>query len=535
MSAEHTDRKLHRRERSRGGGRLRLAAAAVLAAAVLGAACSAAPPAAGPSPPRPAAAAPAPAVSSGTEAAGGAPAAAAPADSRALTTLYSDLQSQIDAFETGIRLLQEDREELGMAQLAAAAARIRQGTARCTELPGCDLDLFISAYDYLLDEQSEALRSQSFRLAEAEATPAGESPREPGLAPFAGELPAAGRSVNLLNGTDLGDLIRLNGPVRAALDDWLTWMRPQLQTAWHNYQFLRPRMAPIYEEADLPEALLFGMLAAESGGKVHAHSRAGAAGPLQFMRSTGRRYGLVEQDGFDLRYDPAAATRANVAYIVQYLGAFGNSLEKVLAAYNGGEARMGRIQRRYGETSFWDSRVYYQFPRETRQYVPRVLAAAWLFLHPETYRLGLMSVDTSTAELEPRAPIALDELAICLGETGGRPYGWFRTLRNLNPRLEAGERVEPGSTIVVPAALVAAYEERCLEGELMAEIELMHDANYPERPEMIPYTVRNGDTLGRIAARFRCVNVRELAAVNNIRPPRYLIRAGQRLRIPSCA
>ena len=117
---------------------------------------------------------------------------------------------------------------------------------------------------------------------------------------------------------------------------------------------------------------------------------------------------------------------------------------------------------------------------------------------------------------------------------GGAPHGWFRTLRNLNPALGPGDRLEPGETLIVPAHLVAAYEERCLEGELVAESRLMHEANYPERPEMIPYTVRRGDTLGRIAARFPCVNVRELAAVNNIRPPRYLIRAGQRLRIPAC-
>ena len=455
-------------------------------------------------------------------------------DSRALKLLYSDLQSQIDAFESGVRLLQEAREELGMAQLAAASSRIRQGTASCTELPGCDLDLFIGAYDYLLDDQSKALRSQGFRLAKAEATLEEESPREAGTAPFSGQMPDLERSMNLLKGTDLSQLIELNGPVRAALDDWLTWMRPNLKTAWHNYQFLRPQMAPIYEEASLPEALLFGMLAAESGGKVHAHSRAGAAGPLQFIRATGRRYGLVVRDGFDLRYDPEAATRANVAYLSEYLDAFNDSLEKVLAAYNGGEARMGRIQRRYGETGFWDRRVYYQFPRETREYVPRVLAAAWLFLHPEEYGVELAALDPATATLELRSPIALDELAICLGETGGQSHGWFRTLRNLNPRLGPGDRVEPGDPVVVPAALVSAYEELCLDGELLAETRLMHDANYPERPEMIPYTVRNGDTLGRIAARFPCVSVREVAAVNNIRPPRYLIRTGQRLKIPAC-
>ncbi len=87
---------------------------------------------------------------------------------------------------------------------------------------------------------------------------------------------------------------------------------------------------------------------------------------------------------------------------------------------------------------------------------------------------------------------------------------------------------------MVPVAVAALYEERCLGGPLLAEARLMHDANYPEQPEMIPYTVRRGDTLGRIAARFPCVSVRELAAVNNIRPPRYVIREGQRLRIPAC-
>ena len=498
----------------------------LLAVALVATGCASAPASRAPEP-APEAPPPAPAAE---------PAAAAPeaADPQTLKVLYADLQSQIEAFETGIRLLREGRDELGMAQLAAAGSRIRLGTARCVELTGCDLDLFIAAYDYLLDEQSEALRSQGFQLAEAEDTFAEANPREQGTAPFRGEMDEIERSGNLFRGTDLSQLIELNGPVRAALNDWLTWMRPNFKSAWGNYQFLRPQMAPIYEQAGLPEALLFGILASESGGKVHAHSRAGAAGPLQFMSATGRRYGLVVQDGFDLRYDPEAATRANVAYLSQYLRAFNDSLEKVLAAYNGGEARMGRIQRRYGDAGFWDRRVYYQFPRETREYVPRVLAAAWLFLHPERYGLELEQIDPATAELVPTSPIALDELAICLGEFGGQSAGWFRTLRNLNPKLDPGERIEPGERLTVPAALVPAYGERCVEGELLAEIRLMHEANYPERPEMIPYTVRQGDTLGRIASRFPCVNVRELAAVNNIRPPRYLIRAGQRLRIPAC-
>ena len=61
------------------------------------------------------------------------------------------------------------------------------------------------------------------------------------------------------------------------------------------------------------------------------------------------------------------------------------------------------------------------------------------------------------------------------------------------------------------------------------------EANYPEEPEIIPYVVRRGDTLGRIAGRHSCVSLQELAAMNNIRAPRYMIRVGQTIKIPGCS
>ncbi|TMB21433.1 MAG: lytic transglycosylase domain-containing protein, partial [Deltaproteobacteria bacterium] len=107
-------------------------------------------------------------------------------------------------------------------------------------------------------------------------------------------------------GLQLEDAIPLNGPVKRALNDWLTWNRPQLADAYENYLFLREQIAPIYEKANLPEALLFAVMAQETGAKVHSYSSAGAAGPLQFMPTTGRRYGLGSVDGFDMRLDPVA-------------------------------------------------------------------------------------------------------------------------------------------------------------------------------------------------------------------------------------
>jgi membrane-bound lytic murein transglycosylase D len=233
-----------------------------------------------------------------------------------------------------------------------------------------------------------------------------------------------------------------------------------------------------------------------------------------------------------MRLDPAAATKANVDYLNDQFKVLNNSLDKALAAYNGGENRMRRLHRRYKDASLWDSRVFYRLPRETREYVPRVLAAAWLFLHPEDYNLVWPELEIETAELVLQGEIALGELAVCLGQEGN-PNGWFRTLRNLNPRLNPGERVKAGETIEIPAALFPLYESQCLDGDLLQTAQALHEANYPYG-DMIIYIVQPGDTLGRIASRFRCVTVRELADINNIRPPRYVIRVGQRLRIPNC-
>jgi membrane-bound lytic murein transglycosylase D len=343
-----------------------------------------------------------------------------------------------------------------------------------------------------------------------------------------------GETVSLLRGTDLRDVIELNAPVHAALNDWLTWLRPGLMESWENYQFLRSRVAPVYEEAGLPEALLFAMIATESGGKAHAVSRAGASGLLQFMRYTGRKYGLGMDGDFDQRFDPESATRANVAYINDQFAQLNDDLPKVLAAYNGGEGRMGSLHRRYPGASLWDSRVYWSLPRETRDYVPRILAAAWLFLHAEDYNLELPAIDATTASLVLQRDASIGELAICLGQALDRERGWFRTLRNLNPRIEPSERMIAGTTLDVPRDLVPLYAERCLDGAVVERAAVLHDADYPEEPEMIIHVVRRGDTLGRIASRYRCAGIRQIAAINGIRAPRYIINPGQRLKIPPC-
>ncbi|MDH3784859.1 MAG: transglycosylase SLT domain-containing protein [Acidobacteriota bacterium] len=451
--------------------------------------------------------------------------------------IYLRLDQGRTAYRVGIGYLAEGDEISGEQSLFEGTRLLQSAASDCAAMEGCDLLRFIATFDDLLAEQTQAIKQQSYHIDTLEEAAAQEEMlEEPGTeSPFLVAIPQLESSVSLLKGTDLRDLIELNTPVRAALDDWLTWMRPLLMDSYFNYRFLQEEMAPVYEAAGLPEALLFAMIATETGGKVHSYSRAGAAGPLQFTRYTGLKYGLKSDGKFDTRLDPKLATRANVAYLNDRFDELDDDLEKALAAYNGGETRMLRLHRRHAGASLWDSRVYYSLPRETRDYVPRILAAAWLFLHPDEYGLEFPDMDVRRVAFELPSPISMGELTICLGQVG-QSDGWFRTLRNLNPRWEPSKRKEAGSSIALPAGLIPVYEERCTgNDELMARAGTLYEANYPESPEMIPYTIRRGDTLGKIASRHKCVSLRELADVNRIRAPRYVIRVGQQITIPTCS
>jgi membrane-bound lytic murein transglycosylase D len=444
--------------------------------------------------------------------------------------LYRLLDKNRQEYEDGIQLIVEGDEASGEQKIAAAQTQLLAGAQQCAKIENCDVSRFFDAFADVRDIEQVTLMKNRSRIGETVSNPADGGDDDISSSSETA-LPDIGSTTPFFRGKDLRELIDLNEPIKAALNDWLTWMRPNLMTSYENYLYLRTKMAPIYNEAGLPEALLFGIIATETGGKVHAYSKAGAAGPLQFMRSTGRRYGLTMENGFDLRYDPVASTRANVSYLNEQLDELNQSLEKTLAAYNGGENRLRSLNRRYRDADFWDSRFYNSLPNETRQYVPRVLAAAWLFLHPEDYNLQFPQQNTETGTLKIKQDTSLDELCICFGQELGQSDGWFRTLRNLNPRIDAEESIKAGAEIEIPANLREIYEEKCLQGKLVILAHELHDAKYPE---MIIYTVMAGDTLGEIAARYRCTSQREIATINNLRSPKYMIRVGQQLKIPGC-
>ncbi len=152
--------------------------------------------------------------------------------------------------------------------------------------------------------------------------------------------------------------------------------------AYENYAYLRYRMWPEYQKAGLPEAVLFGILAKESAARCTRCRVRAPVVPLQFMSATGSRFGLGVVDGFDQRFDPALSARANAAYLDEQLGVFNDNLELVLGAYNGGEGAMQRLRQDMPMPDSGMRKSMTKLSPETRDYVPMVLAAAWLFLHP---------------------------------------------------------------------------------------------------------------------------------------------------------
>jgi membrane-bound lytic murein transglycosylase D len=408
----------------------------------------------------------------------------------------------------------------------------------CRRDAECDHERFLARFDEVLGARTRMAGEGDGPENGGEPATAVEAAAE--VSSVITTFPSAQDAVNQLGGRNLRDVIVTNEAVKAAMAEWLTSLRPQLINGYEQYQYLRFLMWPEFERAGLPEALLFAIIARESGGRVHALSPAGAAGPMQFMPATGRRFGLGWVDGFDTRYDPQLAARASQQYLDERFAELGHNLELALAAYNGGEGRVGRLARQHPGKSFWDSVIYNALPQETRDYVPYLLAAAWLFLHPEEYGLEFPRVNGAATILKLEQPASINQLTICLGNGGSR-YGYFRALRNLNPRPQPEAALPAGTELRVPVDVVPLYRNHCLTGPRATEALALVQARKPARsPTAVAqagghahrYTVRPGDTLSGIARRHGCSSG-ELARANRLRAP-YALRPGQRLSLSGC-
>jgi len=431
-------------------------------------------------------------------------------------------------------ILLENGNPDGVLESEQALEEMEDAMHVCVRTPGCTLAQLLVSYKRLLtpDESDAGADGEILDTdvdADASATPGAD---------------AISDVATLLKADDqkFREMVQMTPAVQAGIRRWLTDMRTSLIVSHENYQYMQHLMSPAFAQRGLPEALLFGIMAKESNGRVHSLSRAGAAGPLQFMPATGRRFGLgVDANGFDTRYDPHKAADAAARYLLERLNELGPNIEYWLAAYNGGEGRARQVHARTEGRTFWDQEVYRQFLPETRDYVPMVIAAAWLYLHPDEYGLNFPNVDPSPSTITLIRAASIYELTICLGNDGIRD-GYLRVLRNLNPSYRAETWIPAGSTLNATEHMAELYQRWCTEGP-RAELARQLIESDPQTAEATAgrprpsaarsHRVKDGETLGAIAKRYRC-NLKTLATTNNIRAPRYFLKVGQRLRLEGC-
>ena len=270
---------------------------------------------------------------------------------------------------------------------------------------------------------------------------------------------------------------------------------------------------PILREKNLPEELLYLALI-ESGYNPHAQSRAKATGIWQFMKGTAKRFGLRVDTWIDERRDPEKSTLAAADYLKSLFEMF-NCWYLAAAGYNAGEAKIHQAMKRANSEDFWAISQHRYLKRETKEYVPKLLAAMIIAQDPSKY--GFSNIDYHPPLVYEKvivpSGVRLDQIARA-AETN------VEELRALNPALRRDKTPpqDPSFEIKLPPGKKEAFER-----------------NFSQVFKLDPRTarkhlVRQGETLGQIARKHR-VDLPELCQANEI-TVKTPIKPGMTLLLP---
>jgi membrane-bound lytic murein transglycosylase D len=302
-----------------------------------------------------------------------------------------------------------------------------------------------------------------------------------------------------------------NTSIRSRFEQWLI-----------RFSRYRPLVENIFAEFNLPSDLV-NLSLVESGFNPYAYSRAKATGPWQFMKGTGKVYGLRIDHYVDERRDPIKSTVAAARYLKDLYDLFG-AWPLAMAAYNAGEGKVLRALHKVQGETFSDISKTKLIRQETKQYVPRIMAATIIARSPEQFGFGRTTATPHQFE-EVVVNRALHFRAIA--SASGVAY---EDLRLLNPELRRDATPPDDSAyhLKVPvgtAEKVAGLLDRIPTHKFPPLVAKVRHAKVGS-PQS--YRVRAGDTLEKVSKRFH-IPLRTLKTRNNLSSS--VIRPGESLTI----
>ena len=264
---------------------------------------------------------------------------------------------------------------------------------------------------------------------------------------------------------------------------------------------------------NLPTDLVY-MAMIESGFNTSAYSRARAVGPWQFIKGTASRYGLKINWWVDERRDPTKSTLAASMYLKDLYDMFDSWL-LAAAGYNAGENKIKRAIVKHNTEDFWEMTNHRYLRKETKQYIPKLIAAALIAKNPPKYGF---------TNLEYQDPLEFETITVTeptdlrtLAQMLVSPY---EDIKILNPELLrwCTPPDTPEYTLRIPKGKKEVFEAKALEGEPQSK----------EKTIFHSHKIKQGDTLYQIARTYGIqvspiIEMNKLKSTHTLRPGQFLI------------
>ncbi len=318
-----------------------------------------------------------------------------------------------------------------------------------------------------------------------------------------------------LGGVNFDIPMTMNDRVRVWIEYFVNGSGRKYYERWlaRSTRFV-PTQLEILKENKVPRDIIF-LSMIESGFNTHAYSSAAASGLWQFIRSTGRLYGLDSDYWVDERRDPEKASLAAARHLKDLYGEFGDWY-LAFAAYNAGSGKVRRAIEGVGSRNFWDLASSKYLRQETKDYVPKILAAAIIGKSPEKY--GFKDVEfqdpIATEGVTLHSAADLEVIAECAGVD-------VNLIRLINPELIRNMTPpnHSGYTLFLPRGTKANFEKKYAR------------LTPAEHLKNVRYVVGRGDSLKSIA-RDHGVTVAYLQMANPSLGNRRSVSAGTSFIIP---